>query len=184
MPLAEALKITAEEYRFLPEGGPRYQLIEGELHMAPSPTEAHQDNAGNLFVIISVYLREHPIGKAFIAPFDVYLTEHDVYQPDILYVSNRRRSIVEKTGVMGAPDFVVEVLSPSTARLDRTSKKKIYAAAGVPELWFIDPRRKTIEIFRLQDDSEKPAKIHAANSVFTSPTFPGLKFRAAEIFRA
>jgi Uma2 family endonuclease len=183
MPAAEAFKITAEEYRMLPEGGPRDQRIEGELHRIPSPTEDHQDNAGNLLVIIHSYLREHPIGKVFVAPFGVYLTEHDVHQPDALFVSNRRRSIIEKDGVKGAPDFVAEVLSPGTSRIDRTSRRQAYATAGVPELWFVDPRRKTIGIFRLQDAAEKPLKVHSANSVFSSPTFPGLKFRAAEIFR-
>jgi Uma2 family endonuclease len=183
MPVAEELKVTAEEYRQMPEGSPRYQLIEGELHMAPAPNRFHQGTSRNLGYIILRHLEKHPIGALYYAPFDVYLSAHDVYQPDIVFVSNARRHILTDDGCEGVPDFIVEILSDRTARLDKTLKRKTYAMHGVAELWLVDPKKKAIEIFRLQDDAEKPVKVHSANSIFTSPSFPGLKFRAAEIFR-
>jgi Uma2 family endonuclease len=180
---AEALKITAEEYRLMPETGPRYQLIEGELCMAPAPDRYHQDISRNLEFILLKYLEKNPLGVLYDAPFDVYLGRHDVFQPDICFISNERRSILTKAGAEGAPDFVVEILSPKASRLDKVPKKKGYAAAGVKELWIIDPARKTIDVFDFQRDADHPARSHSENATFTSSLFPGLKFRAAEIFR-
>jgi Uma2 family endonuclease len=184
MALAEALKITAEEYRLMPETGPRYQLIEGELCMAPAPDRYHQDISRNLEFLLLKYLEQNPIGVLYHAPFAVYLGEHDVFQPDICFILNARRSILTKAGAEGAPDFIVEILSPKTAKLDKVPKKKVYAAAGVKELWIIDPVRKVIDVFELQNDPDQPARSHSGNTTFASPLFPGLKFRTAEIFKA
>src|SRR5437588_6676657 len=104
--------LTAHHYRLLPENGPRYQLIEGALYMAPAPNRYHQDISRNLEYILLDYLEEHPIGKLYDAPFDVYFDKHNVFQPDIVFVSKSRLSILTKAGAEGAPDFVVEILSP------------------------------------------------------------------------
>src|SRR5438067_12573258 len=109
---------TVEDYLSLPEGGPRYELIEGELLMAPAPNRYHQDISRNLTLILGEYLRKKRIGKIYNAPFDVFLGEINVVQPDIIFVSKKHARILTDAGAEGAPEFVVEILSPSTLRRD------------------------------------------------------------------
>lgn len=99
------------------------------------------------------------------AQFDVYLGEHDVFQPDILFVSNERRSILTERGAEGAPDFVVEILSPRTARIDHDNKRQIYARHGVDELWIIEP-----------------ATIFSEGNVIEPTRFPGLRIDTRDVF--
>jgi Uma2 family endonuclease len=174
--------LTVENYKILPETGPRYQLIEGDLYMAPAPNRYHQDISRNLEYILLDYLENHPIGKLYDAPFDVYLDEHNVFQPDIVVVMNARLTILTDAGAEGTPDFVVEILSPKTARLDRDNKRRVYAATGVQELWIIAPETQTIEVFHLQQNAATPTIIHGAEARFTSSLFPGQEFDAARIF--
>src|SRR5262245_9987884 len=119
----------------LPEGPPYYQLIEGDLYMAPSPDLFHQDIAGNIYHLVRFYLAKCRAGSVYIAPCDVQLTELNVYQPDVFFVANSRKHIMTKHGAKGAPNLVVEVLSPKTARLDKGAKRVVYARAGVEEMW-------------------------------------------------
>ena len=174
--------LTVEDYRLLPETGPRYQLIEGDLFMAPAPNRFHQNIALNVAVILYNYLAKHPIGSVFTAPFDVYLDEINAVQPDVVFVA-KGNDILTAQGASGAPDFVAEVLSPKTAHLDKKSKRHIYARSGIKELWLIDPDTETIHVYFLQKDAEKPAKVYGARDTFTSSTFSGLKFKGAAIFR-
>jgi Uma2 family endonuclease len=110
----EAPPLTVEHYKNLPETGPRYQLIEGDLHMAPAPNRYHQDISRNLEFILLNYLKDHPLGVLYDAPFDVYLSETDVFQPDIVVVFNANLGLLTDAGCEGPPDFVVEILSPKT----------------------------------------------------------------------
>src|SRR5688572_12233993 len=127
MAILESPFLTAADYENLPETGPRYQLIEGCLYMAPAPNRYHQDVSRNLVLILGNYLKQHAIGKIYDAPFDVRLDEFNVFQPDILFVAKERFSLLTDEGVSGAPDFIVEILSPKTAKLDLVNKKKQYA---------------------------------------------------------
>jgi len=174
--------LTVEHYQLLPENGPRYQLIEGDLYMAPAPNRYHQDISRNLEYILLDYLAEHPIGKLYHAPFDVYLDAHNVFQPDIVVVLNERLSILTDAGAEGAPDFVVEILSPKTTNLDRYSKSRVYARTGVQELWIIDPEPRRIEVYLLAQNAATPAAVHNEPGKFTSGVFRGLTFDSAEIF--
>src|SRR5687767_11436105 len=101
MAITASMMVTAEDYRSLPVGGPHYQLIEGQLFMSPAPDRYHQDISRNLEFILLSYLKKNPIGKLYDAPFDVYLSEFDVVQPDILFVANARRSILTDAGAEG-----------------------------------------------------------------------------------
>mgnify|MGYP000857343834 FL=1 len=104
-------------------------------------------------------------------------------QPDLLFIANERLPILTDDGAAGAPNFIVEILSPSTARLDRHTKRKVYAATGVEELWLVNPDTRTIEVFFLQKDPERPAATYQVPATFVSPMFPGLTFNAAAIFK-
>ncbi|MEK7678404.1 MAG: Uma2 family endonuclease [Verrucomicrobiota bacterium] len=183
MTLAQSVLVTAEDYRLMPETGPRYQLIEGELFMAPAPNRYHQDISRNVEFLLMKYLEKHPIGKLYDAPFDVYLTEHNVFQPDKVFVANERLSVLTRAGAEGAPNLVVEILSDRTAHLDRNPKRRVYAATGVQEMWIVDPHARTIEVYHLQKDHEHPAAVYQEKDTFTSLCFPGLNIRAKEIFK-
>lgn len=175
--------LTVAEYRNLPETGPRYQLIEGDLCMAPAPNRFHQDISRNLQVVLTNYLSAHPIGVLYNAPFDVYLSEIDVFQPDLLIVLNENRGILTDAGAEGAPDFVVEILSAKTRQLDLVNKKRVYARMGVKELWIIDPDQNEVIVYRFdQDPSEPVAKLRGHGDV-SSPLLPGLMIALQNVFR-
>jgi len=175
--------LTVEDYRLLPEGGPRYQLIEGDLFMALAPNRYHQDVSQNITLLLGKYLEKHPIGKLYAAPFDVYFDEINVHQPDVVFVSNRNKSILTYAGAEGAPDLLVEILSPKTAELDKKPKRRVFARSGVNELWIIDPEAKLVHVYFLQKDAERPAATHSEKDTFASPHFPGLKISGAKIFK-
>jgi Uma2 family endonuclease len=174
--------LTVSDYFDTPEGGPRYQLIDGDLIPMPTPDSFHQMILWNLAGIIYTYLKKNPIGKAFFAPIGVLLTEINAYEPDLIFISRDRESLIAKRGVEGAPDLVVEVLSPGTARYDKGVKKSIYARTGVVELWFIDPALREIHIYNLRQDAQNPSAVHSQNDRFESTLFPGLVFQCSEIF--
>src|ERR1039457_1279813 len=137
---AKALPITRHDYEEMPAGPPYYQVIEGDLVMSPSPNIYHQAIVSRRCTLLLQFLEKRPLGEAFVAPLDVFLSEINVYQADVVFVSNQRRSILTEHGLEGAPDLAVEVLSPSTARFDKRSKRKVYARTGVRELWLVDGR--------------------------------------------
>jgi Uma2 family endonuclease len=175
--------LTVAEYKNLPETGPRYQLIEGDLYMAPAPNRFHQDISRNLEVAFANYLSANPIGVLYNAPFDVYLTQTDVFQPDLLIVLNENRRILTEAGAEGAPDFVVEILSPKTRHLDLVNKKRIYARVGVKELWIIDPDQKEVAVYRFDQDPAESVAIVGDQEEIASPLLPGLAIGLPEIFR-
>jgi Uma2 family endonuclease len=150
--------------------------------MAPAPNRYHQEIASNLEYLLRDYVEKNPIGKLYHAPFDVFLGEFDVFQPDVIFVSNERRSVLTEAGAEGAPDFVVEILSPKTARLDRDNKRQIYAKSGVRELWLIVPETRKIEVFLLAENATDPSATYGEHDNFESALFPGLIFDAARIF--
>ncbi len=180
----KALPITRHDYEEMPPGPPYYQVIEGDLVMSPSPNIFHQAIAGRIYALLLQFLEKRPLGEVFIAPLDVFLSEINVYQPDVIFISNQRRSILTERGLEGAPDLAVEVLSPSTARFDKGSKRKVYARTGVKELWLVDAEARLIHVYQLTKDAETPAATYGEKAVFTSPLLPGLRLRAASIFKS
>lgn len=184
MPVIESMPpLTVENYKLLPETGPRYQLIEGDLYMAPAPNRYHQDISRNLEYILLEYLDDHPIGALYHAPFDVFLDETNVFQPDILFVSNQRRHILTDAGAEGAPDFIVEILSPKTAKLDLVNKRRQFARHGVDELWIIDPVEKTVAIHRFAENPDAAVAVVKEGEPLSTPHFPGLNIDTHRVFR-
>jgi len=175
--------VTVADYKLLPETGPRYQLIEGDLYMAPAPNRFHQDISRNLEHILLNYLEDHPVGAIYHAPFDVYLDETNVFQPDIVFVSTARAEILTEAGAEGAPDLVVEILSPKTARFDLVNKRRQFAHHGVDEMWIIDPVVQTVSIFRFGEDPAAPVCVVECGGTIETPHFPGLKIDSAALFK-
>jgi Uma2 family endonuclease len=178
-----APRLTKEDYRLLPDSGPRYQLIEGELCISPAPNRYHQVISRNIVFMLLKYLEAHPLGELYHAPFDVYLSEHDVFQPDLVFVKKENFDVLTDAGVEGTPDFVVEILSPSNAYLDKKAKLRVYARTGVRELWLVDPETRVVHVYHLQADAQKPAATYTEGDTFSSPHFPGLAIRVIEIFK-
>jgi Uma2 family endonuclease len=176
-------RLTAEDYRALPEGGQQYQLIGGDLYMAPAPNRFHQDILLNIAVIIAKFLETQPVGKLYPAPFDVYLNNDNVFQPDLVFVARENYRVLTDAGVEGVPDLAIEILSPRTAKLDRTDKQRVYAESGVKELWLVDPETTTVAVYYLPKHPTQPAAVYSTADQFTSSLFPNLVFSVADFFK-
>ena len=134
------VRLTVRDYLDIPEDDEnRYELIDGELYMAPAPSYDHQSGSYNLTLILGGFVSASRLGVLRYSPFDVYLSDGDVLQPDIVFISNDRLHIIHSDGLHGAPDLVVELLSPGTERIDRTLKRERYEKFGVGEYWLVGP---------------------------------------------
>ena len=178
---AQRVRYTYEDYAKTPDDV-RYQLIDGELILSPSPTFHHQRISGAMFVELHQWAVSSQAGKVVCAPMDVYLTETDTVQPDILFISSERMHIVEDRYVRGAPDLVVEILSPSTSSLDLGAKMGLYALHGVPHYWIADPDTRTARTLRLEAGDYVEVASFTENDVLTSDAFPGLAIDLREVF--
>lgn len=148
---------TYEDYSKLPEGAP-YQLIGGELIMTPSPVPYHQIISRKIGFELVKFVEERKLGEVIYAPMDVYLSETETYQPDIIFISKERLNIIGEKKIEAAPDLVIEILSESTAYYDLKHKKRIYESSGVKEYWIVDPMEKSIEVY---ENINSEFKIHS-----------------------
>ncbi len=176
------VKFTYEDYCNAPEDR-RYELHDGDLILVPSPKEQHQDLVGSIYFLLRGFVMGERTGRAYIAPFDVVLSDYDVVQPDVLFVSNDRLDIITADNIQGAPDLVVEVLSPSTAHRDRTYKRSLYARHGVTEFWLVDPVARTIEVLLLDANGYDIAGSYGAGDTLASPTLTEFTLRIDDIFQ-
>lgn len=154
MPATTPIRWTAEMVRALPSDRNRYEVIDGELYVTPSPALRHQYAAGELYYLLRLYLSEHPIAQAVSAPSDVEFDWQNMVEPDVfvlpLVKGRRPRSVEEAESLL----LAVEVLSPSSARSDRNSKRKLYQRFRVPQYWIVDLDARVVE--RWRPDDERP----------------------------
>lgn len=177
------IKFSYRDYQNLPESETkRYELLGGDLMMAPAPKPYHQDVLRNLLRILDVYLRIQSAGKLYPAPIDVILSEEDVVQPDILFISQERLDIIHEDAIHGAPDLVIEIVSPATAGRDRTLKRTLYARYGVAEYWLVDPDSKSIEVLSLGPQGYRTAGRYERDQTLSSPLLAGLSITLDDIF--
>ncbi len=141
---------TYNHYAALPDDGQRYQIVEGVLFMTPAPGIFHQKVAQKLFRYLAVQIEDAGLGQVFMAPVDVELAANMVVQPDVIVILNASSDKITPSRIVGAPDLVIEVSSPSTVGFDRREKQDAYARAGIPEYWIADPIAHTIEVFFLE----------------------------------
>ena len=142
--------MTYQDYAALPDDGRRYEIHDGELRVMPAPGRTHQAIVGRLFAVLLEHVTTRDLGEVYVAPFDTILSNTTVVQPDIVFVATDRLSVLAERGVEGAPTLVVEVISPSTVRIDRTTKLALYARHAVPHCWIVDPAAHTIEAYALE----------------------------------
>jgi Uma2 family endonuclease len=140
---------TYDDYVLLPDDGNRYEVIDGELHVTPAPTTTHQSVSKRIQFELMLQIEHRGHGIVFDAPVDVILARTRTVQPDLVVVRTARRAIVSERGIEGAPDLVVEILSPGTEQTDRIVKRKLYASVGVPEYWLVDPSSHAVEVLVL-----------------------------------
>lgn len=168
------VRLTYEDYAALPDDGRRYELHEGELSVTPGPGLSHQDILGNLFVILRSHVNAGGLGKVFIAPVDCILENITVVQPDIVFVEMARRSVMSERGIEGPPTLVVEIISPSSAGIDRRRKLQLYARYAVPYYWIVDPPARTIEAHQLAQGLYRDAGTLSGTTTASLPPFPDL----------
>jgi Uma2 family endonuclease len=179
------VKLTYDDFVLFPDDGKRHELIDGEHYVTPSPNRKHQAVALNLAALLWTHLRQHPVGRVFVAPFDVVFSHFDVVEPDILYIGNARGpDVLTAKNVQGAPDLVVEVGSPGTRRRDETLKRQLYERCGVSEYWIVDPDADTVSVFRLVDGRYERADVLelSQGDALRTPLLPGLAMPLAAIF--
>ena len=174
-------QLTYEDLRQIPPDRNRYELIEGELFVAPAPNTQHQRKTGRLFRRLADHVERHDLGEVFIAPYDVVLDPSTVLEPDILFVSQARKSIIKEGCIEGAPDLVVEVVSESSRALDRRIKRDRYAKFGVPEYWLLEPYEPRIEVLRLKGKKYQVLADFGPGDTMESPTFPGFQLPIASL---
>ena len=177
-----AFKFTYEDYRTAPPDK-RYELLDGELLLNPAPNLKHQSVQARLGSRLARFIEERALGQFFFAPCDVVLSDTDVVQPDLLFVSNdRKHLLLGGDNVRGAPDLVVEILSPATADRDRGYKQGLYGKHGVREYWLVDPAAETVSILRARGGALAVAHTLGRNETLRSPLLAGLELKLEDIF--
>ena len=176
-------KFTYEDY-LKTSDDERYELLDGVLTMPPAPNTAHQSVQAELGWRMARFVREEKLGNLFFAPTDVVLSDTDVVQPDLLFISSERAHIITPANIQGAPDLIVEIRSASTAERDETLKRNLYAEHDVKEYWLVDPEAMTIIVLLLGADGYAEVAAHRMGQALTSPTLRGFSVDLDEIFRS
>ena len=181
MVTATKTKLTYQDYAKTPDGE-RYELLDGELIMAPAANMPHQETSMNLSREVSLFVKKNGLGRVFHAPTDVVLADTIVVQPDVLFVSKEREGIITHANIQGAPDFVVEILSPSTAQNDWRRKWEIYERHGVKEYWIVDPANRIVYVMLARNGALEMENAYSEADTVKSSTIHGFSVKVADIF--
>jgi Uma2 family endonuclease len=176
------VRFNYSDYLLLPEDK-RYEILDGDLCVVPAPGLKHQAIAMKLKLALYQYITEMGIGRLFDAPCDVILSDEDILQPDIIFVRKERSAILGEMNIRGAPDFVVEILSPGTRNRDLGVKRKIYSEYGVAEYWIVDPEAASVEVLLWSELGYASAGVHKRADQLCSPLMPGLGLIVSDLFQ-
>jgi len=177
-------KLTYEDFLGFPEDGKRHELIDGEHYMTPAPFIRHQAIVAALTHWMRAHVVDEGLGLVLPAPVDVVLSEHDVVEPDLVFISRERRDRITEANIQGAPDLVVEVLSESTRRRDEITKRHLYERHGVREYWLIDPELETVKVWRAGERGfERTTELSLERGeVLTTPVVSGFELPLSRLF--
>ncbi len=181
-----AVKLTYDDFVRFPDDGQRHELIDGAHHVTPSPSTRHQRISGNLHLLIGNWLEVHPIGQIFYAPYDVVLSNIDVVEPDLMYLSNERADqVLTSLHAKGVPELVIEIASKGTRRRDATTKLRLYERVGVTEYWVVEPDGGVVRVYRRTGDRfDRPVSLaREVGDVLTTTLVPGLELPLLKIFK-
>jgi Uma2 family endonuclease len=173
---------TYKDYAALPEDERRYEVVGGVLYMSPSPNLDHQGIVLRIAYYLVTYVEFAGLGRVFTGPTDVELSYRDIVQPDVLVVLNEHLERLSKSRVLGAPDLVVEVSSPSTVRHDLTGKQLAYARAGVSEYWVVNPDAETVEVLLLEDGAYSSLGVFYGRAVLPSRIVSAMPVQVERFF--
>src|SRR5712692_8825459 len=184
MPQTHSVKFTYEDYQLFPDDGKRHEIIEGDHYVTPSPRTRHQVVSGNLHLVLGSFVRKHSLGRVFSAPFDVVLSDQDIVQPDLLFVSSEHSDVITEKNIRGRPDLVIEILSETTRKTDEIIKRKLYERFGVREYWIVDPELEVVRVHRRTEKGFAPAAELAQErgDSLSTTLLPGLTIPLSEIF--
>ena len=174
-------RLTYQDYENL-EGDERYELLDGELILVGSPNTDHQTASMKIGYRMFSFVEENDLGWFFHAPFDVLFTDTDVVQPDLLFISKDREHIITPANIQGAPDLIVEILSPSSSRRDWRNKRELYASHGVKEYWIVDPTNRIVWVLLLRDGVLVEQGAYGEGDNVTSTMLEGFSVSLDEIF--
>lgn len=175
-------KLGWEEFLELPEDGNRYEILDGELVVTPPPAIIHQRVLGNLNAIVRAHVLEHRLGEVFFAPLAVRLSPTTIAEPDLIFLSAARSGAVSDLSIDRAPDLLVEILSPSTAKRDRTIKAHLYAGLGVDHYWIVDPKRRRLDAFERDGAGYRHVRTVEGDEAFEPALFAGLRIEMASVW--
>jgi Uma2 family endonuclease len=175
------VRFNYQDYLQLPEDK-RYEILDGDLLVVPAPSIRHQRVSKKIQTALIRQAEEKGFGEVLDAPCDVLLSEEDVVQPDILLVRKERISIIREANISGAPDLVIEIVSPGTRQKDREIKRKIYARFGIQEYWIVEPDAAAVEVLAWGDTGYSSAGIFRKSDSLSSPLLPQLILPLHEIF--
>jgi Uma2 family endonuclease len=161
----------------------RYEIIEGDLLMAPAPDMEHHGISRDVGFDLWQYVKGKELGQVFYAPIDVILDEENVVQPDLVFISRGNLGILQKQGIIGSPDMVVEILSPSSFYRDRYEKKALYERFKVEEYWIVDPANSTVEVFVLEETGYQLFSFASESGTVRSRVIEGYAVDVAEILK-
>jgi Uma2 family endonuclease len=179
-------KLTYADFLHFPDDGKRHELIDGVHYVTPSPNLGHQELLGRLHLAIGNFLatRRH-LGRVFLSPLDVVMSDYDVVEPDLLFVAGDQQEILTEANVQGSPALVVEILSPGTRRRDEGIKKRLFDQKGVREYWLVDPRNCRVAICRRAEDGSFPVVSllsAAADEYLETALLPGFELSMSQLF--
>lgn len=175
--------LTYRDYLDLPEGL-TYEILDGELfQMTPAPSPDHQRISRWIQLPLTRFIEEHRMGEVFNAPIDVIFSETNVLQPDLLWIQTNRLSIVKEKGIFGAPDLVVEILSPTSTRRDGEIKFKIYEAFGVKEFWLVSPQGCWLDVYAQSNGHYQLVQRFGGTDTLRSALLPGFELPLTQVFR-
>ena len=176
-------KWTYNEYAAISEDG-QFEVVNGVMYMSPSPGWDRQSILGEIFAHLRSFVRVADLGIVGMAPFDIELSSHTVVQPDVFVLLKEHRNRLTKARMLGAPDLVVEIASPSTARHDLHEKQDAYARAGVSEYWVVNPDAQTVELLVLRNGAYHSLGLFAGEATLPSVIVPGFPVQVSQFFVA
>lgn len=179
-----AAKLTYEDFLQLPDDGLRHEILDGEHFVSAAPNVRHQVVLVNLLMALHAFVKPRQLGRVFVAPLDVLLSPHDVVEPDLLFVRAERSGLITTANVQGAPDLLIEVLSPAGRKRDEVIKRDRYEQTGVAEYWLVDPEAETVKVFRREGERYgRPQLLTLRDGdVLTTPLLPELVIPLATVF--
>lgn len=174
-------KLAYEDLERTPDDGLRYEVLDGALYVTPSPRPRHQRVSKRLQRQLEAYFESRELGEVFNAPVDVILDVHDIVVPDLVLVTAAAQ--VTDRAIEGSPALLVEIVSPSTSRRDRTLKRDRYAAKNVRHYWIVDPLSRSLECYRLREKTYQHLFTKTEDATVEHADFPGLRLDLAALWR-